>query len=84
MEKAERIRIEGIENEKTRPVIKVKDLATLENLARRWKYPIYEDEFFYYILTPHYIFKSYKNWEEKSEKVEISKKRKEPIPIPIY
>jgi len=84
MEKVERIRIEGIENEKTRPVIKIKDLATLEELARRWKYPIYEDQFFYYILTPHYIFKCYKNWKEELEKIEVSEKTKKPIPIPVY
>jgi len=84
MEKVERIRIEGIENEETRLVVKIKDLSTLEDLARRWKYPIFEDEFFYYILTPHFVFKCYKDWKEKLENIEASEKTKKPIHIPIY
>jgi len=64
------LKTKTILGEDLKPVIILRDLEDLEELARRWKQEIWETDLAYYILTPNYIWKVFK--EKMCETVEES------------
>ena len=63
------MKIKTILGEDLKPVIILKDLEDLEELARMWKQEIWEADIAYYLLTPNYIWNVFKKKEEGLIKV---------------